>query len=112
MRQEAKGVAAFDINSGLSVLRVHYHNDDDTTKYDFLISPLSARVNLCLITTSSATWPFLDAEGGQTSCPLQNGVMCFLLQGARFGCDSCTSLHFSTVPAMSPLCSKQSWCFL
>ena len=40
------GVAAFDINSGLSVMRLHYHNDNDTSTYDFLISPLSARVNL------------------------------------------------------------------
>jgi hypothetical protein len=40
------GVAALDINSGLSVMRLHYHNDSDTTFYDFLISPLSARVNV------------------------------------------------------------------
>lgn len=40
------GVAALDINSGLSVMRLHYHNDSDTSSYDFLISPLSARVNL------------------------------------------------------------------
>ena len=40
------GVVAFDTNSGLSVLRIHYHNDNDTLAYDFLISPLSARVNL------------------------------------------------------------------
>jgi hypothetical protein len=41
-----QGVTAFDINSGLSVMRMHYHNDNDTSTYDFLISPLSARVNL------------------------------------------------------------------
>jgi len=41
-----QGVVAFDINSGLSVMRMHYHNDNDTSSYDFLISPLSARVNL------------------------------------------------------------------
>jgi hypothetical protein len=40
------GVAAFDISSGLSVMRLHYHNDNDTSSYDFLVSPLSARVNL------------------------------------------------------------------
>ena len=41
-----RGVPAFDINSGLSVMRLHYHNDSDTAFYDFLVSPLSARVNL------------------------------------------------------------------
>ena len=40
------GAPAFDINSGLSVMRLHYHNDTDTSFYDFLISPLSARMNL------------------------------------------------------------------
>ena len=40
------GVVAFDTNSGLSVMRIHYHNDNDTLSYDFLVSPLSARVNL------------------------------------------------------------------
>lgn len=40
------GVVAIDISSGLSTLRVHFHNDTDTSFYDFLISPLSARVNL------------------------------------------------------------------
>lgn len=44
--QGGSGVAALDINSGLSVLRIHYHNDSDTTFYDFLVSPLSARVNV------------------------------------------------------------------
>ena len=27
-------------------MRIHYHNDNDTLSYDFLVSPLSARVNL------------------------------------------------------------------
>ena len=40
------GVAAFDINSGLSIMRLHYTNDDGSSFYDFLISPLSARINL------------------------------------------------------------------
>lgn len=44
--QGGHGVVALDINSGLSVMRMHYHNDTDTASYDFLISPLSARVNL------------------------------------------------------------------
>ena len=35
-----------DINSGLSVMRLHYTNSDGSAFYDFLISPLSARVNL------------------------------------------------------------------
>ena len=41
-----EGVAAVDINSGLSVMRLHYTNSDGAAFYDFLISPLSARVNL------------------------------------------------------------------
>ena len=40
------GVAALDINSGLSVMRLHYSNSEGAAFYDFLISPLSARVNL------------------------------------------------------------------
>ncbi|MBM55246.1 MAG: hypothetical protein CMB32_01665 [Euryarchaeota archaeon] len=40
------GASNFDISSGLSVMRIHYHNDVDTTFYDFVLSPLSARVNL------------------------------------------------------------------
>ena len=63
-----QGVAAFDINSGLSVLRVHYHNDDDTTKYDFLISPLSARVNL-FDHDFLGDLALLDAEGGPNELP-------------------------------------------
>ena len=43
---DGHGIAALDINSGLSVMRLHYHNDSDTTFYDFLVSPLSARVNV------------------------------------------------------------------
>ena len=41
-----EGVAAVDINSGLSVMRLHYTNSEGAAFYDFLISPLSARVNL------------------------------------------------------------------
>ena len=44
--QPGNGVAAVDINSGLSVMRLHYTNSDGSAFYDFLISPLSARVNL------------------------------------------------------------------
>ena len=43
---QGNGVAAVDIISGLSVLRLHYTNSDGAAFYDFLISPLSARVNL------------------------------------------------------------------
>ena len=41
-----QGAVAIDISTGLSVMRIHYHNDTDTSFYDFAISPLSARVNL------------------------------------------------------------------
>jgi hypothetical protein len=40
------GATGIDISSGLSLLRLHYHNDTDTSFYDFIISPLSARVNM------------------------------------------------------------------
>jgi hypothetical protein len=40
------GAAGIDISSGLSLMRLHYHNDTVTSFYDFIISPLSARVNL------------------------------------------------------------------
>ena len=40
------GASGFDLSSGLSVVRVHYHNDDDTTHFDYLIGPTSARVNM------------------------------------------------------------------
>jgi len=40
------GATGVDISSGLSLMRLHYHNDTDTSFYDFLISPLSARVNM------------------------------------------------------------------
>ena len=40
------GAAGIDISSGLSLMRLHYHNDNDTSFYDFIISPLSARVNM------------------------------------------------------------------
>jgi|TARA_B110000116_G_C16794179_1_gene565610 hypothetical protein len=41
-----QGATGIDISSGLSTMRLHYHNDTDTSFYDFVISPLSARVNL------------------------------------------------------------------
>ena len=41
-----QGAAGIDISSGLSIVRMHYHNDTDTSFYDFVISPLSARVNM------------------------------------------------------------------
>lgn len=41
-----QGATGIDLASGLSVVRVYYHNDVDTTFYDLQISPLSARVNL------------------------------------------------------------------
>lgn len=41
-----QGAAGIDISSGLSVVRIHYHNDTDTSFYDLQIAPLSARVNL------------------------------------------------------------------
>jgi hypothetical protein len=41
-----QGAAGIDISSGLSTMRLHYHNDTDTSFYDFVISPLSARVNM------------------------------------------------------------------
>ena len=44
--QQGNGVAAVDINSGLSVMRLHYTNSEGAAFYDFFISPLSARVNL------------------------------------------------------------------
>jgi hypothetical protein len=40
------GAAGIDISSGLSLMRLHYHNNTDTSFYDFIISPLSARVNM------------------------------------------------------------------
>ena len=40
------GASGFDLSSGLSVMRVHYHNDEDTTYYDYVIGPTSARVNM------------------------------------------------------------------
>ena len=48
------GIAALDINSGLSVMRLHYHNDSDTAFYDFLDQP-SERVNV-FATTSRRIW--------------------------------------------------------
>ncbi|HHZ81779.1 MAG TPA: DUF4270 family protein [Flavobacteriales bacterium] len=40
------GATGIDISSGMSLMRLHYHNDVDTAFYDFIISPLSARVNM------------------------------------------------------------------
>ena len=40
------GAAGIDISSGLSLMKLHYHNDTDTSFYDFIVSPLSARVNM------------------------------------------------------------------
>jgi len=40
------GACGIDISSGSSVMRLHYHNDVDTTFFDYEISPLSARVNM------------------------------------------------------------------
>jgi len=44
--EDGVGAAGVDISSGLSLMRLHYHNDNDTSFYDFIISPLSARVNM------------------------------------------------------------------
>lgn len=41
-----QGATGIDISSGFSVVRLHYHNDVDTSFYDLQIAPLSARVNL------------------------------------------------------------------
>lgn len=40
------GAAGFDISSGLSVMKLHYHNDTDTSHYEFVLGPTSARVNV------------------------------------------------------------------
>ena len=44
--EDGVGATGVDISSGLSLMRLHYHNDNDTSFYDFIISPLSARVNM------------------------------------------------------------------
>lgn len=41
-----QGAVGIDMISGLSVMRLHYHNATDTAQFDFIISSLSARVNL------------------------------------------------------------------
>lgn len=41
-----EGAVGIDLISGLSVMRIHYHNDTDTLFYDYIINPLSARANL------------------------------------------------------------------
>ncbi len=40
------GASGFDLSSGLSVMRIHYHNDTDTTHYDYVIGPTSSRINM------------------------------------------------------------------
>ena len=40
------GASGFDLSSGLSVMRIHYHNDTDTTQYDYVIGPTSSRINM------------------------------------------------------------------
>tara|TARA_B110000285_G_scaffold212889_1_gene256786 strand:- start:1137 stop:2459 length:1323 start_codon:yes stop_codon:yes gene_type:complete len=40
-----QGAVGIDLISGLSYMRLHYHNDSDTTFYDYIINPLSARSN-------------------------------------------------------------------
>ena len=40
------GAAGFDISSKTSVMRLYYHNESDTTYYDFELAELSRRVNL------------------------------------------------------------------
>jgi hypothetical protein len=41
-----EGAVGLDLFTGLSVVRMHYHNDTDTLVYDFTINPLAMRVNL------------------------------------------------------------------
>ena len=41
-----EGAVGIDMISGLSYMRMHYHNDADTAYYDYIINPLSARSNL------------------------------------------------------------------
>ena len=41
-----EGAVGIDMISGLSYMRMHYHNDLDTSYYDYIINPLSARSNL------------------------------------------------------------------
>ena len=41
-----EGAVGIDLISGLSYMRLHYHNDEDTLYYDYIINPLSARSNL------------------------------------------------------------------
>lgn len=39
------GIVCLEPNSGVSFLRVHYHNDTDTTSYSFILNSNAARVN-------------------------------------------------------------------
>ena len=41
-----EGAVGLDMFTGLSVVRMHYHNDTDTSLYDFTINALASRVNL------------------------------------------------------------------
>ena len=41
-----EGAVGIDLISGLSTMRLHYHNEEDTLFYDYIINPLSARSNL------------------------------------------------------------------
>ena len=40
------GATRFNISSSASIMRLYYHNDEDTTHYDFEISEYSLRLNL------------------------------------------------------------------
>ena len=40
------GATRFNINSSASMMRLYYHNDEDTTHYDFEFSEYSLRLNL------------------------------------------------------------------
>jgi hypothetical protein len=42
----SEGAAAFDLTGGLSGMRLHYHNAEDTLVYDFVLNALSGRANL------------------------------------------------------------------
>lgn len=39
------GIVSLEPNSGVSFLRLHYHNDDDTTTYSFVMNSNAARVS-------------------------------------------------------------------
>ena len=87
-----KGVVAVDISSGLSILRIHYHNDSDTTFYDFAISPLSARVNLFEHDWVGDLIAFNNPEVKERA---DDGV-CFVMSGS--GCK--TEVRFDELDAL------------